>query len=79
MGQAACGGHRQRREEHHEGDDRGHSQPTFRVLRSPGNLNNDFGVPLALLGLEPEHEVAVVELAMSAAGEIARSGAPGGA
>jgi UDP-N-acetylmuramoyl-tripeptide--D-alanyl-D-alanine ligase len=27
---------------------------------------------LALLGLEPEHEVAVVELAMSAAGEIAR-------
>ena len=44
----------------------------FRVLRSPGNLNNDFGLPLALLGLEPEHEVAVVELAMSAAGEIAR-------
>ncbi|MGO8788670.1 MAG: UDP-N-acetylmuramoyl-tripeptide--D-alanyl-D-alanine ligase [Terriglobia bacterium] len=44
----------------------------YRVLRSPGNLNNDFGLPLALLGLEPEHEVAVVELAMSAAGEIAR-------
>ena len=30
------------------------------------------GLPLALLGLEPEHEVAVMELAMSAAGEIAR-------
>jgi UDP-N-acetylmuramoyl-tripeptide--D-alanyl-D-alanine ligase len=44
----------------------------FHVWRSPGNLNNDFGLPLALLGLEPEHEVAVVELAMSAAGEIAR-------
>jgi UDP-N-acetylmuramoyl-tripeptide--D-alanyl-D-alanine ligase len=44
----------------------------FRVLRSPGNLNNDFGLPLALLGLEPEHDVAVVELAMSAPGEIAR-------
>lgn len=44
----------------------------MRVLRSPGNLNNDFGVPLALLALEPEHEVAVLELAMSAAGEIAR-------
>jgi UDP-N-acetylmuramoyl-tripeptide--D-alanyl-D-alanine ligase len=42
------------------------------VLRSPGNLNNDFGLPLALLGLEPEHEVAVMELAMSAPGEIAR-------
>ena len=44
----------------------------LRVMRSPGNLNNDFGLPLALLSLEPEHEVAVVELAMSAAGEIAR-------
>jgi UDP-N-acetylmuramoyl-tripeptide--D-alanyl-D-alanine ligase len=44
----------------------------LRVLRSPGNLNNDYGLPLALLALEPEHEVAVVELAMSAPGEIAR-------
>ena len=44
----------------------------YRVLRSPGNLNNDYGVPLALLGLESEHEVAVLELGMSAAGEIAR-------
>jgi UDP-N-acetylmuramoyl-tripeptide--D-alanyl-D-alanine ligase len=44
----------------------------LRVLRSAGNLNNDFGLPLALLGLEPEHEVAVMELAMSAAGEIGR-------
>jgi len=44
----------------------------MRVLRSPGNLNNDFGVPLALLGLEPQHEAAVLELAMSGAGEIAR-------
>ncbi len=42
------------------------------VLRSPRNLNNDFGLPLALLKLEPEHEAAVVELAMSAPGEIAR-------
>ncbi len=44
----------------------------LRVLCSPGNLNNDYGLPLALLALEPEHEVAVMELAMSAAGEIAR-------
>ncbi len=42
------------------------------VLRSPGNLNNDYGLPLALLALEPEHDVAVMELGMSAAGEIAR-------
>jgi UDP-N-acetylmuramoyl-tripeptide--D-alanyl-D-alanine ligase len=44
----------------------------FVVWRSPGNLNNDFGLPLALLGLEPEHDLAVVELGMSAPGEIAR-------
>jgi UDP-N-acetylmuramoyl-tripeptide--D-alanyl-D-alanine ligase len=44
----------------------------LRVLRSPGNLNNDYGLPLALLALESDHEVAVMELAMSAAGEIAR-------
>jgi UDP-N-acetylmuramoyl-tripeptide--D-alanyl-D-alanine ligase len=44
----------------------------FRVLKSKGNLNNHYGLPLGLLGLEPAHEVAVVELAMSAAGEIAR-------
>ena len=44
----------------------------FAVLKSQGNLNNHYGLPLALLGLEPSHEVAVVELAMSAPGEIAR-------
>ena len=43
----------------------------FTVHRSAGNLNNHYGLPLTLLGLEPEHEIAVVELAMSAAGEIA--------
>jgi UDP-N-acetylmuramoyl-tripeptide--D-alanyl-D-alanine ligase len=43
----------------------------FVVHRSAGNLNNHYGLPLTLLGLEPEHEIAVVELAMSAAGEIA--------
>lgn len=46
--------------------------PRWSVLKSPGNLNNDYGVPLALLALEPTHRVAVVELAMSRAGEIAR-------
>lgn len=44
----------------------------FRVHKSEGNFNNHFGVPLTLLGLELAHEVAVVELAMSAPGEIAR-------
>ncbi len=42
------------------------------VHRSAGNLNNHYGVPLALLALEPAHDIAVLELAMSATGEIAR-------
>ena len=42
------------------------------VLRTEGNLNNEVGVPLTLLGLRPEHTAAVVEMGMSARGEIAR-------
>jgi UDP-N-acetylmuramoyl-tripeptide--D-alanyl-D-alanine ligase len=42
----------------------------FRVLRSEGNLNNEYGLPLTLLRLEPEHEAAVVELGMSHGGEL---------
>jgi UDP-N-acetylmuramoyl-tripeptide--D-alanyl-D-alanine ligase len=42
----------------------------FRVLKSEGNFNNHFGLPLMLLKLKPEHHLAVIELGMSHAGEI---------
>lgn len=42
-----------------------------RVHRTKGNFNNHFGLPLGLLTLEPEYDLAVVEMGMSHAGEIA--------
>jgi UDP-N-acetylmuramoyl-tripeptide--D-alanyl-D-alanine ligase len=42
----------------------------FNVLKSEGNFNNHFGLPLMLLKLEPEHDLAVIEMGMSHAGEI---------
>lgn len=43
----------------------------YNVLCTRGNLNNHIGVPLTLLRLRPEHEVAVVETGASHPGEIA--------
>jgi UDP-N-acetylmuramoyl-tripeptide--D-alanyl-D-alanine ligase len=47
-------------------------QARFRVFKSAGNFNNDFGLPLSILKLAEEHEIAVLELGMSRAGEIQR-------
>jgi UDP-N-acetylmuramoyl-tripeptide--D-alanyl-D-alanine ligase len=44
----------------------------FRVLKSEGNLNNEYGLPLQLLRIEDSDEAAVVELGMSHAGELKR-------
>src|SRR5260370_15096398 len=44
----------------------------FCVLKSEGNLNNEYGLPLTLLRLEPEDKGAVVELGMSHRGELRR-------
>ena len=41
------------------------------VLATKGNFNNDIGVPLTLLRLEPQHEYAVMELGANHMGEIA--------
>ncbi|MCY3758339.1 MAG: UDP-N-acetylmuramoyl-tripeptide--D-alanyl-D-alanine ligase [Acidobacteria bacterium] len=44
----------------------------FKVFRNHRNFNNHYGLPLSLLQLEPAHQIAVMELGMSAPGEIAR-------
>lgn len=41
-----------------------------RAWATPGNLNNEIGLPLSLLGLRPQHEVAVLEIGMNHPGEI---------
>jgi UDP-N-acetylmuramoyl-tripeptide--D-alanyl-D-alanine ligase len=44
----------------------------LRVLKSEGNFNNEYGLPLTLMRLEETHQAAVLEMGMSRAGELTR-------
>lgn len=44
----------------------------FSVLKTQGNFNNEVGLPLTILSIKEEHEVAVVEMGISDFGEMHR-------
>jgi UDP-N-acetylmuramoyl-tripeptide--D-alanyl-D-alanine ligase len=48
------------------------AESQFKVLKTEGNKNNHIGLPLTLLNLNADHEVAVLEMGMSTKGEIRR-------
>lgn len=42
----------------------------YKVQKTEGNFNNHIGLPLTILGLEEDTEIAVLEMGMSSIGEI---------
>lgn len=46
-------------------------ESTFKTFATPGNFNNEIGVPLALLMMKPDTEAAVIEMGARHVGEIA--------
>jgi UDP-N-acetylmuramoyl-tripeptide--D-alanyl-D-alanine ligase len=45
---------------------------SYSILATQGNLNNHIGVPLTLLSITPEHEMAIIEMGANHPGEIAQ-------
>ncbi|MBE7016509.1 MAG: UDP-N-acetylmuramoyl-tripeptide--D-alanyl-D-alanine ligase, partial [Ruminococcaceae bacterium] len=43
----------------------------YNTLKTQGNFNNDIGLPLTVFHLKEKHQMAVLEMGMSAKGEIA--------
>ena len=43
----------------------------YKVLATKGNLNNHIGVPLTLLSITKQHEIAIIEMGANHQGEIA--------
>ncbi|ABZ84612.1 udp-n-acetylmuramoylalanyl-d-glutamyl-2, 6-diaminopimelate-d-alanyl-d-alanyl ligase [Heliomicrobium modesticaldum Ice1] len=41
------------------------------VMKSPGNFNNEIGLPLTLLGVQEQHQALIVEMGMRGKGQIA--------
>lgn len=44
----------------------------YNVLKTAGNFNNEVGLPLTVLGIRDEHEIAVLEMGISDFGEMSR-------
>lgn len=44
----------------------------YNILQTQGNLNNEIGVPLMLLRIRSEHEIAVIEMGINHFGEMSR-------
>lgn len=44
----------------------------YKVFKTKGNFNNDIGLPLMVLELDKSYDIAILEMGMSALGEIER-------
>ena len=42
----------------------------FNVLATVGNYNNEYGLPLSIMRLKPEHEIAIIEMGINAPKEM---------